>query len=222
MFFRGNWSFGPPSPSISEQQHPQSTVNTHLMHFYPGFIQHFSLSKLLHIDSHSWRSRLWRSVQNQWDQGRERERERGRRAIWIGVWSIFKRFSRVLTWFDQKHPAGTGPCSHKGRPLMLLPSLSCWPNPPPPTSLRLTLCCDIKYVHRNKCSFFNLFVFAGCVSLGTLPTLMSSKILELYTYFAGRLLLSKQCNKYLMDCIWPTFINAALHSPLGITHYQIQ
>lgn len=61
---------------------------------------------------------------------RERERERGRRAIWIGVWSIFKRFSRVLTWSDQKHPTGTGPCSHKERPLMPLPWLPCWPNPP--------------------------------------------------------------------------------------------
>lgn len=69
-------------------------------------------------------------------RGREREqdREKRRRAIWIGVWSIFKRFFRVLTWSDQKHPTGTGPCSHKGRPLMPLPWLPCWPTTPAPLS----------------------------------------------------------------------------------------
>lgn len=65
-------------------------------------------------------------------EGERAKEGRGRRAIWIGVWSIFKRFSRVLTWSDQKHPTGTGPCSHKGRPLMLLPWLPCWPSSPPP------------------------------------------------------------------------------------------
>lgn len=64
-------------------------------------------------------------------EGERAKEGRGRRAIWIGVWSIFKRFSRVLTWSDQKHPTGTGPCSHKGRPLMLLPWLPCWPSSPP-------------------------------------------------------------------------------------------
>lgn len=124
--------------------------------------------------------------------GREREieRERGRRAIWIGVWSIFKRFSRVLTWSDQKHPTGTGPCSHKGRPLMPLPWLPCWPTTPPPIRLCLTRCCDIKFVHRSKSSiFFNPFVFAVFGNLGTLPSLMNSKILVFYTSFTGKLLL---------------------------------
>lgn len=98
------------------------------MHFYCGFIQHFSLSKLLHTDSRLGIQCLARCSKQV--RPRERERERGRRAIWIGVWSVFKRFSRVLTWSDQKHPAGTCPCSHKGRPLMPLPWLPCWPNPP--------------------------------------------------------------------------------------------
>lgn len=51
--------------------------------------------------------------------------ERERRAI--GVWSIFKRFPRVLTCPDQKRPTGRASCSHKQRPLMLLPCFPCWP-----------------------------------------------------------------------------------------------
>lgn len=83
---------------------------------------------------------VWHRVQNHWDPERERGRdaERWRRAIWIEIWSIFKHFSRVLTCSDQKHPTGTGPCSHKGRPLMPLPWLPCWPIPDfPPAYTRV-------------------------------------------------------------------------------------
>lgn len=56
--------------SLSEQQHPQCHANTLLMHFYPGFIRRFSLSKLLHTDSNGRRSGIV------FKGGRERERER--------------------------------------------------------------------------------------------------------------------------------------------------
>lgn len=37
----------------------------------------------------------------------------------------------MLTWPDQKHPTGTDPCSHKGKPLMPLPWLPWWTHEPP-------------------------------------------------------------------------------------------
>lgn len=118
--------------SISEQQSPQCTANTLLPWIYPALFT-------LQIASH-WVTRLaiWHCVQGETGG----ERERGRRAIWIGVWSIFKPFSSALTWSDQKHPTGTGPCSHKGRPLMPLPLA-----PLLASGLSLTRCYNIKVEH---------------------------------------------------------------------------
>lgn len=98
---------------------------------------------------------------------RERKRKEGEGQFELEFGQSSNVFSRVLTWFDQKHPAGTGPRSHKGRPLMPLPLLPCWPNPLPPTSLRQTWCCDAKLLHKKQNSLFYRFVFAGCDSMGT-------------------------------------------------------
>lgn len=110
---------------------PESTLNVVLMHFYWIYSALFAQQIASHMPR---RLAIWHCVQ--W---RPRASEKkGGGAIWIGVWSTLKRFffffplsPGMLTWPDQKHPTGTDPCSHKGKPLMLLPWLPCWTHEPP-------------------------------------------------------------------------------------------
>lgn len=66
-----------PIPFTVEQQHPQHTANTHLMHFLRRIY-----SALKQIASHGLSQlgfSVWHSVQNQRDQeGKESKRKRGR------------------------------------------------------------------------------------------------------------------------------------------------
>lgn len=110
-----------PSLSYLSTAASTSTMKILLMHFYSGFIQHFSHSKLLHTGSDG---RRYGSVFN---GGREREGEKkGEGNLNWSLVNLETFFSRMLTWSDQKHPTGTDPCSHEGKPLMLLPWLPCW------------------------------------------------------------------------------------------------
>lgn len=67
----------------------------------------------------------------------ESEREKRRRGnlnwslVNLETFFFFSLSPGMLTWPDQKHPTGTDPCSHKGKPLMLLPWLPCWTHEPP-------------------------------------------------------------------------------------------
>lgn len=91
----------------------------HLRRIYSAvFTQHITLHIL-----HGLGFRVWHCT-------RETKR-RGKREKGNLNWSLvnLQTFSRMLTCSDQKHPIGKGPCSHKGRPLMLLPWLPRWPIP---------------------------------------------------------------------------------------------
>lgn len=111
---------------------PRCTANTHLMHFYPGFIQQFSLSKLLHTDSPGRGSKRL-APRSKPVRPRERDRKRKREKGNLN-WSLVNLQTffpgRLHALIKSTPLAQTLVATRGGGPLMPLPWLPRWPNPP--------------------------------------------------------------------------------------------